>query len=350
MKDYYQILGVPEDATPEQIREAFYRLAHKYHPDKGGDPEKFKEINEAYQVLSDKEKRAQYDRMRKFGFEEEAPPFEWIWRETPFGFDFDIDEIFEEFFGFKQPKRERRKGSDIEMEVTLDLEDTLRDKQISFLLERFVSCPRCGGKGAEPGSKTIKCEMCKGTGEVQQVKRIFLGQIARYVTCPACQGEGVRFEKPCTVCKGEGRIKKKEEISVKIPKGVDTGHRLRFSGMGNAGKKGARPGDLILFINIRKHPIFSRRGDDLYCKVKIPLTKALLGGEIEIPTLEKEKLAIKIPPGTKPGEVFKIPFRGIPHYMSSGRGHLFCQIELKIPQKLTKKQKELLERLKEEGL
>lgn len=353
MKDYYKILGVPEDASPEEIRAAFHKLAHKYHPDKGGDPEKFKEINEAYQVLSDPQKRAEYDRMRKMGFErEEMPGFEWIWRETPFGFDFDIDEIFDEFFGFgfKRERKEKKKGEDIEIEVTLDLEDTLKDKNVSFLLERYIVCPRCQGLGGEPGSKIIKCEMCRGTGEVQQVKKTFFGQIARYVTCPACHGEGVRFEKACSVCQGEGRIKKKEELLIKIPKGVDTGHRLRFSGLGNAGKRGGKSGDLIVFVQVRKHPQFERRGDNLFCKVKIPLTCAILGGKVEILTLEKEKITLKIPPLTKPGEIFKIPQKGIPHFGRSGRGDLFCQIEIKIPSKLTKKQKELLEKLREEGL
>lgn len=350
MKDYYKILGVPEDASPEEIREAFYKLAHKYHPDKGGDPEKFKEINEAYQVLSDKEKRAQYDQMRKFGFEKEMPHFEWVWREPSFDFGFDLDEIFEEFFGFGRRKRETKKGKDIEVEVEVELEDVLKGKNISFSLEKYVVCPRCQGTGGEPGTKIVKCEMCRGTGEVQQLKRSFFGTFTRYVTCPACHGEGVKFETPCSVCHGEGRIKKKEEVFVSIPKGVDTGHRIKIKGGGDAGKRGGKPGDLIIFVYVKKHPIFERKGDDLFCRVDIPLTTALLGGEILIPTLEGKKISIEIPPGTRSGEVFKISNQGLPHYFGRGRGDLYCQVEIKIPKKLTKEQKDLINRLRELGL
>lgn len=350
MKDYYKILGVSENASPEEIREAFYRLAHKYHPDKGGDPEKFKEVNEAYQVLSDREKRAQYDQRRRFGFEGEVPHFEWVWKEAPFDFGFDLDEIFEEFFDFGRRKRETKRGRDIEIEVTIELEDVLKGKDISFPLEKYVSCSRCQGTGGEPGTKIVKCEMCGGTGEVQQLKRSFFGTFTRYVICPACHGEGAKFEKVCNVCNGEGRIKKKEEVFVSIPKGVDTGHRIKIKGQGEAGKRGGKPGDLIVFIYVKKHPIFERKGDDLFCRIEIPLTTALLGGGIFVSTLEKEKISIEIPAGTGSGEVFKIPHRGLPHYLGYGRGNLYCQVEIKIPKKLTKEQRELLKRLKELGL
>jgi len=362
-KDYYKILGVSPNASPEEIRQAYYRLAHKYHPDKGGDPEKFKEINEAYRVLSDPEKRRQYDMYGRVF--EEAPTagagpetgFEWFFGGKPFDFDFgfeDLEEMVEDIFGFGFPKGRRRKdvkrGKDIEVGIELNLEDTLKGKRETIILEKWIKCQRCEGTGAEPGSKLIECSLCRGTGYVKEIKKIPFGQITRTVVCPQCKGEGYVPEKPCNVCHGEGRVRGKEEISVFIPPGVDNNQEIKIEGKGDAGRKGGKPGNLYLRIFIKKHPVFERKGDDLYAKLKVPLTVAVLGGEVEFLTLEKEKIFVKIPPGTESGRIFKIRGKGIPHFGGYGRGNLYLKVEIKIPKRLTKKQKELLEKLKEEGL
>ncbi|MBC7073876.1 molecular chaperone DnaJ [Candidatus Parcubacteria bacterium] len=359
-KDYYKILGVSPNASPEEIRQAYYRLAHKYHPDKGGDPEKFKEINEAYRVLSDPEKRKQYDLYgRTF---EEAPEagegFEWFWgRPFDFGFDIgfeEIEDMMEDLFGFgfgrKEKKKDLKRGSDVEVELEISLEDTLKGKKEKIILEKWIKCQRCGGIGAEPGSQIKECFSCRGTGKVREIKRIPFGTITKTVDCPQCKGEGYLFEKPCNVCHGEGRVKGREEIEIFIPPGVDNNQLIKIPGKGDAGRKGGKSGDLYLRIFVKEHPIFKRKGDDLYFEMPISFTQAVLGDELEVPTLEGKKVFLKIPPGTESGTILKIPGKGIPHFSGHGRGNLYVKLIVKIPKKLTKKQKELLEKLKKEGL
>jgi molecular chaperone DnaJ len=359
-KDYYKILGVSPQASQEEIRKAYYKLAHKYHPDKGGDPEKFKEINEAYQVLSDPEKRKQYDLYgrvfegaKETGFES---GFEWLF-EKPFGFGFDfenLEEMMEDIFGFGfgRPKRKKdvKRGRDVEVAIEINLEDALRGKRETLILEKFMKCQRCAGTGAEPGSKIIECFSCRGTGFVQQIKKIPFGQITRQVVCPECKGEGYKPEKFCNVCHGEGRVRGTETISFFIPPGVDQNQEIKIEGKGDAGRKGGKSGDLYVKIYIKEHPIFERKGDDIFTKIEVPLTTVILGGEIQVPTLEGEKIFFRIPAGTKSGQVFRIPKKGIPHFGRYGRGDLYFKVEIKIPKRLTRKQKELLEKLKEEGL
>lgn len=355
MKDYYKILGVNPDASEEEIRQAYYKLAHKYHPDKGGDPEKFKEINEAYQVLSDKEKRRQYDMYGRVFETEDVFKTEWFWprTETFFGFE-DIEDIFEEFFGFGAGKRKRakevKKGKDIEVKVEINLEDVLKGKEVQLDIEKKILCQRCEGKGAEPNSKIIKCQMCKGTGQVQKVQQTFLGSFTRYVICPNCKGEGEILENPCNVCKGEGRVMGKEKIKVFIPPGIDSNQIIKIEGKGDVGRRGGKAGSLYLRVLVRKHPIFERKGDDLYCQVPISFSQATLGDEVEIETLEKKKIFLKIPPSTESGKIFRISGKGVPHYLGWGRGDLYCKIKVEIPKKLTKEQKELLKKLKNLGL
>lgn len=358
-KDYYKILGVPRNASQEEIKKAYYRLAHKYHPDKGGDPEKFKEINEAYQVLSDKEKRAQYDMYGRVfeGAGAEGEPkgfdFEWVWGKPGFDFE-DLSEMVEEMFGFdfgtKKKKRDLKRGKDILVEIELSLEETLNNTKKVINLYKYITCSRCQGTGAEPGTKIKECSTCRGTGEVQQIKRTFFGTFTRYVICPQCKGEGFIPEKPCNVCHGEGRIKGEEEIEILIPKGVDNNQIIKIKGKGDAGRKGGKAGDLYLKVRVRPHPIFERKGDDLYTEVDIPFSIVVLGGEVEVPTLEGEKIILRVPPKTHPGKVFKIAYRGIPHFGGIGRGNLYVEIGLEIPKSLSKKQKELIKELKKEGL
>ena len=367
MQDYYEILGVPRDASVDDIKKAFHILAHKYHPHKGGDEKKFKEVNEAYQVLSNKEKRAQYDKFGKV-FEQGAgqgagaeSDFTWAWgrpssnSDEGFNFDFeDLGEMFESFFGAGQTQSRRgrdvKKGKDIKIDIEIPLEETLAGVKKIITLRKSVVCSRCSGTGAEPGSKIEECFSCRGAGRVQQIKRTFLGSFTTWAVCPECGGEGKKPKIACNVCKGEGRIKGEEDIDILIPAGVDTNQIIKIAGKGEAGRRGARAGDLYVRVAVLEHPVFKRRGDDLYTQVPVSFGQAALGDEVEISTLEKTKLLLKITAGTESGKVVRISGRGIPHFGGYGRGNLFVELSIQTPKKLTKKQKELLEKLKEEGL
>lgn len=359
MKDYYKILGVSRKASKEDIKKAYYKLAHQYHPDKGGgDENKFKEINEAYQVLSDTQKKNQYDKFGRVFEGTGTPPgsdFQWGWGtpNTDFGFGFgDLGEMMEEIFGagFTRQKKDIRKGRSIEVLVELSLEDILKGKEQEIMLGKMNSCPRCQGIGAEPGTKTKECFSCRGTGQVQQVRKTFLGSFTKYITCPECGGEGLKPEKPCNVCRGEGRTRGRQKIKVFIPAGVDTNQIIKVEGKGNAGRKGGKSGDLYIRVLIRKHPVFERKGDDLYVSQAISFSQAALGEEIEAPTLEGNKILLKVPAGTETGKILRISKKGIPHFSGYGRGNLYVKLDIKTPKKLTKKQKELLEKLKKEGV
>jgi len=357
-KDYYQVLGISRQASPDEIKKAYYNLAHKYHPDKGGgDEKKFKEINEAYQVLSDKEKRSQYDRFgRTFeGGAEPGSDFQWAWGRPGADADFDfgdLGDMVEEMFGFGAPRRKRdaKRGKDIEVEMEINLEDVLRGREKEIFLNKMVSCSRCQGAGADPGSKVIECFTCRGKGEVQQIRRTFFGSFTRYTTCPECGGEGKRPEKPCNVCKGEGRIKNEDRIKIFIPAGVDTNQAIKVEGKGEAGKRGGKPGDLYVRIFVKPHSVFRRKGDDLYISLPISFSQAVLGDEIEAPTLEGSKILLKVPSGTESGKVLRISGKGVSRFSGYGRGNLYVELIVKTPKKLTKKQKELLEELKKEGI
>jgi molecular chaperone DnaJ len=351
MKDYYQILGVPRKATQDEIKKAYRGLAHKYHPDKGGDEKKFKEVNEAYQVLSDREKRAQYD---QFGHAfEGGPGFNFRQGFDPSSFDFDFGDLggmFEEFFGGVRQKKDLRRGKDIQVDISLSLEEVLNNQEKELVLNRKVLCSRCKGKGGEPETSVKECFSCRGTGQVQQMKRTFFGTVTQYVICPECGGVGSKPEKPCNVCKGEGRIGSQEKIKVTIPAGVDTNQVLKVKGQGESGLREGPAGDLYLRIIVKKHPLFERRGDDLLLKKEASFPQVALGDEIEVPTLEDKKILLKVPAGTESGKVFRISKKGIPRFGGLGRGNLYVELVVKTPQRLSKKQKELLERLKEEEI
>lgn len=357
MKDYYQILGVPRDATADDIKRAYYKLAHKFHPDKGGDEKKFKEVNEAYQILSNKDKRAQYDKFgRVFEGGEQGADFQWAWGRPDIGFDFgfeDLGEMFEEMFGFgsaPRKKRDLRRGKNIEIELEIPLEDTLAAKEKEIGLQKYIVCSRCGGAGAEPGTKVRECFSCRGTGHVQQIRKTFFGSFTKWAVCPECRGEGYRSEKPCNVCQGEGRVKGEEKVAIFMPAGVDSNQVIKIEGKGESGRRGGKAGDLYVRILVKPHPIFARKGDEVYISLPISFTQAVLGDEIEAPTLEGKKILLKVPPGTESGRIFRISGKGIPHFQGLGRGDLYVELLVKTPKKLTKTQKELLERLKTEGI
>lgn len=353
--DYYQVLGVAKGASQEEIKKAYRKLAHKYHPDKGGDEKKFKEVNEAYQTLSDEEKKSQYDRFGRTFEGEGQPGAGFGFGSGKFGgqeFDLgDLGEMFEDFFGFRaKRKKDLKRGKDIEVNIEIPLEAVLKGEKKKISLYKMVSCSRCQGKGAEPGSKINECFSCRGQGEVQQIKKTFLGSITQWIPCPECKGEGQKPEKPCNVCKGNGRIKGDEKLEILIPAGVDTNQILRMDGKGEAGKRGGKPGDLYIRIFVKEHPVFQRRGDDLYIQKHISFSQAALGDEIKMPTLEGKNILLKVPAGTESGKILRISGKGIPHFSGFGKGNLFVNLIIETPKKLTKKQKELLKELKTEGL
>jgi len=364
MKDYYQILGVSRGASPEEIKKAYYKLAHKHHPDKvSGDERKFKEINEAYQVLSDKEKKAQYDRFGRV-FEgvpggEKGFDFQWAWGRPDVEFEFgdlgdfgDLGEMMEEMFGFGTTRRKKdlKRGKDIEIALEISLEEILKGKEKEISLYKYIICSRCGGTGAEPGTKIAECFSCRGTGQVQQIKKTFFGSFTRWTICPECKGEGYRPEKLCNVCQGEGRIKGEERIKFWIPAGVDSNQVIKVEEKGDAGRKKGKAGDLYIKIFVKRHPVFQRKGDDLYVSVPISFSQAVLGDEIEVAGLDRKKILLKVPAGIESGKILRISGRGIPHFLGYGRGNLYVELNIKTPKKITKKQKELLEKLKEEGI
>ena len=358
MKDYYKILGISKKASASVIKKAYYGLARKYHPDKGGDEKRFKEINEAYQVLSDKKKRDQYDNFgRTFdGMNQGGSSSQWNWG----GFDanaqgFDLGDILGEIFGgradnpFSQ-KKDLRKGKDLELRIDLSLEDALNGKKAEVVLEKMIICPRCNSVGGEPGTKIKECFSCRGTGKVQSIRRTILGTFTETTVCPECEGEGYSPEKPCNVCKGKGRIRGKEKIKIVIPAGVDTNQVIKIKGKGDAGIKGGEEGDLYVVFFVKRHSVFQRKGDDLYASKEISFSEAVLGGEVEVKTLGGDKILLEIPKGTESGKILRVSQKGIPRFGGRGKGNLFVELLLKTPQKLNRKQKDLLEKLKEEGL
>jgi molecular chaperone DnaJ len=355
-KDYYKILGVTKNSSQEEIKKAYYALAHKFHPDKGGgDEAKFKEINEAYQILGDKDKRSQYDRFgtsfnnNQGGFSGfNTGGFNW---EDMAGFE-GIEDIFDMFGGggFRQKEQDLRRGSDLEVILEIPLESVLKDQRREIRLSKLTKCSRCDGTGAEPGSKIKECFTCRGKGRVQQMKKTIFGTFTQYIVCPECGGEGVKPEKPCNVCHGEGRIKKEDIIVLEIPSGVDNNQVIKVKGKGEAGKRGGKSGDLYVRIMIQPHPLFKRKGDDLYLKKNIAFSQAVLGDKLSIPNIGGRDIIMKIPQGFESGKTMKISGKGIPHFQGIGKGDMYVQLNINTPQKLTRKQKELLEELKKEGI
>jgi len=369
-EDYYEILGVKKDASKDEIKKAYWRLAQKHHPDKsGGEAEKFKKINEAYQILSDEEKRAQYDQFGQTfekaqaqggfsGFENfrDWASFMEAMRERQetetqreeFGFG-DLGSIFEDFFGFSSSSpRTKREKIDIEKEISIDFQEAVFGKEAEIEIERFIVCSDCQGNGREPGSSLLTCDICKGKGVVFKISQTFFGSFRTTTTCPKCQGEGRIFEKRCKNCEGEGKIKKRETIRVKIPAGIDDGGTLRIIGQGHVRKRGKGKGDLYLHVRVKPHKYFTRKGDDIYSQEEISISQAALGGKVKIKILEGE-VWLEIPQGTSYQE-FRLKNKGVPHLNGFGRGNQIVMIKVKIPKSLTREQKRLLEELKEEGL
>ncbi|MBI4057029.1 MAG: molecular chaperone DnaJ [Elusimicrobia bacterium] len=341
--DYYQLLGVPRNATADEIKSAFRKAALKYHPDRNPGnkqaEEKFKELNEAYEVLSDTKKRQLYDQFGHAGVSAgggQAGPGGFGGVEGA-GFGDVFGDIFENFFSGGQRSR-TRKGADLKYEVEISLEDAYHGTQIPVHFERTELCDVCGGLGAKPGSGLKRCTTCKGSGRVQFAQGFF----SLTQTCGQCGGEGQIIETPCRHCQGSGRMRKRAQLTVRIPPGVHEGSTLRISEAGEAGGKGAQNGDLYVFIRVKAHAQFERQENDLIYSSPISFPKLAIGCTLEVPTLNKEKAKIRIPAGTQDGAVFRIREKGMPKLGQRGYGDLLVKIRVEIPRHLTDKQKEIL--------
>ncbi len=361
-KDYYAILGVPKTATDDEIKKAFRRLAHEHHPDKGGEQQKFKDVNEAYQVLGDKEKRSKYDQFGSAAFEQGG-----FGGGGPGGFgggfggfdgqninfeDFgDLGDILGGMFGMGGGggRRGTKRGADIETEITLDFLDAVKGVSRKISLYKHVPCDVCSGSGAEPGAKMEKCTTCSGRGSVQQMARTMFGNIQTNVTCPDCQGRGERPSAICKHCNGIGIERKTKELTLNIPAGINDGEGIQVTGEGEYPGPGGKPGNLLVRVHIKHHPVFSRDGYDVLTNSQVPFSILVLGGEVTIETVEGEG-GLKIPEGTQPGTVFKIRNKGIPHLHGSGRGDQLVTVIPLVPKKLSKEQKHLMDELRKAGL
>ncbi|NLM26447.1 MAG: molecular chaperone DnaJ [Firmicutes bacterium] len=346
-QDYYDILGVPRGASEDEIKKAYRRLARKYHPDVNHEPgaeEKFKEINEAYRILSDPEQKAKYDQFGHAAFENGGMGqggFGGFDGFGGFGFD-DLGDIFSSFFGGTSRASNRpQRGSDLRYEMTIEFEEAAFGIEKTIEIPRTEICPHCHGNQAEPGTPIKTCPDCNGTGQQRLVQQTPFGQIQTSRTCSRCQGQGKTFEKPCTECQGQGRVRKMRRINVKIPAGIDDGQIVRLSGQGEAGTRGGPAGDLQIIVRVKPHKIFKRQGNNVICEVPITFVQAALGDEIEVPTLEGS-VKMKVAEGTQSGKIFRLRGKGIQDVRGYGRGDQLVQIKVVTPTKLTSRQKELL--------
>jgi molecular chaperone DnaJ len=340
-RDYYEILEVGRDASVDDLRRAYRRLAKQYHPDVNKEPgaeERFKEINEAYAVLSNEERRAAYDRFGHAAVEGMGQDF-----------GFGVTDIFEEFFGFgmsggRRSRRGPRRGADLRYDVSLEFEQSIFgiEKEISFT--RNEACPACQGTQAEPGTTPVRCRACGGSGEVRQVRQTFLGSMVNVSTCTTCGGRGETITTPCRKCSGRGLVQNTVNKLVPIPAGVDEGTQIRLSGEGEPGSLGGPPGDLYLVVHVQPHRYFRRREDDILLDISINVAQATLGATLTIPTVDGEEKAT-ISPGTQPGKVLRLKGRGVPRLRRTGRGDQLVVLSVDVPRSLTAEQRGLFEEL-----
>jgi molecular chaperone DnaJ len=340
-RDYYEILGVSKDVPAAELKKAYRRVAMKYHPDRNSDDaqaeEKFKEANEAYEVLSDPQKRAAYDQYGHAGVDPQAG---MGGGGAGFGSFSDIfGDVFGDIFGASggRGRGGASRGSDLRYTLELSLEEAVKGSTVQIKVPTLVSCKTCDGSGAKAGSQPVTCNTCGGHGQVRMQQGFFSVQ----QTCPNCHGRGSIIADPCKSCHGRGRVEETKTLSVKIPAGVDTGDRIRLSGEGEAGMAGGPPGDLYVQVSVRQHEIFTRDGSDLYCEVPIDFVDAALGGELEVPTLDG-RVKLKVPAETQTGKLFKLRGKGVTPVRGGQPGDLLCRVVVETPVNLTNKQKELL--------
>jgi molecular chaperone DnaJ len=347
LPDLYEVLGVRREATEEEIKRTYRRLARELHPDVNKDPEaerRFKQITAAYQTLSDPARRRQYD---LFGGPGAGPDL------FPFG---DMGDIFDVFFGGGIGGRRRgarrrtrtHRGEDLFVQLTLEFEEAAFGIEREVTVDSLQECGRCGGTGCEPGTHPSRCSRCGGSGEIQDVSRSVFGTVMTARPCTTCDGTGEEIAAPCTECRGNGRVPGRQTRTVEVPAGVAGGMELRVPGGGQDGRQGGGPGDLYVGLKVRPHSIFDRRGQDLVCALTVPMTQAALGADVEIPTLEGGPERIRVEPGTASGAVIRLRGRGLPHVGRRGRGDLFVTVEVETPKARSKQERALLERLAEE--
>ncbi|MHB1093695.1 molecular chaperone DnaJ [Thiobacillus sp.] len=340
-RDYYEILGVTKNASDEEIKKAYRKLAMKHHPDRNpdnkGSEEKFKEAKQAYEILSDSDKRAAYDQFGHAGIDQQGG------MGGGGGFSDAFSDIFGDIFGGGGNRRDRvYRGADLRYNLEIDLEEGARGTETKIRIPTLEECDTCHGSGAKPGTTPTTCTTCGGHGQV----RIQQGFFSVQQTCPRCSGTGKMVAEPCLSCHGEGRVKKHKTLSVKIPAGVDNGDRIRLAGEGEAGVNGGPSGDLYVVIHLKEHPVFKRDGDNLHCEMPISFATAALGGEVEIPTLDGHA-KIKIPPETQSGKVFRLRGKGIKGVRSHAPGDLMCHMLVETPVNLSERQRELLREFEE---
>lgn len=347
-RDYYEVLGVDRKADDAAIKKAYRALAKKYHPDVNPGnkdaEEKFKEVNEAYQVLSNPEKRAQYDRFGHDGPQGFGGGGYSDFSNFAQGFD-GFDDIFSTIFGGGMGGNARRngpaRGDDMRYDLTLTLEEAAYGCEKEINLVRDEECPECHGSGAKPGSKVDKCPACNGTGQERVTQNTMFGRIQNVRTCTRCRGTGQIISEPCAKCRGRGKIRVSKRRTIKVPAGSSDGLVLNIRGQGGLGERGGEPGDLLIVVSVRPHKLFTRDGDDLRIEMPITFTQAALGAELDVPTLKKP-VKFRFPEGTQPGQEFRIRGQGVPHLRGDGNGDLFVTAVVEIPKRLNEKQKELL--------
>lgn len=343
-RDLYDVLGVTREATQDEIKKAFRRLAREFHPDLNRDPEaerRFKEINLAYETLSDPAKRRRYDLYGGAGF-------------TPDMFSFgDLSDIFEAFFGgspFGRTTTRRRsrtmRGSDQRLILELTFEEAVFGTQKEIAIDRMETCERCGGTGAEPGSHPSRCSTCGGSGEVSDVRQSVFGTVMTSRTCGTCRGTGEEIASPCRDCRGEGRLPAEQIITVDVPAGVTHGMELRIEGAGDDGHRGGPPGDLYLGLSVESHPVFERRGQELLSALELPVSAAILGADVEIDTLDGP-VTLSVPPGTQPGSVIRVPGKGVPNLGRRSRGDLLVRVDVQVPDRVGRRERPLIEEFAE---
>jgi molecular chaperone DnaJ len=352
-KDFYKVLGVDRNASADDLKKAYRKQAMKHHPDRNPDDKtaehQFKEANEAYDVLKDDQRRAAYDRYGHAAFEQTGAAGG---RQGDFGFQAggfgDIfEEMFSEFMGGGRGGggQAASRGSDLRYNMAISLEDAFKGKDATIRVPTTVSCESCRGSGAEKGSKPVNCRACRGAGRVRMQQGFFT--VER--TCPTCHGAGQVIEKPCHECSGSGRLRRQQRLSVTIPAGVEEGTRMRLAGKGEAGLRGAPAGDLYVFLSIKPHDLFQRDGTDIYCRVPIPMTRATLGGHVEVPTVDGGRARVSIPAGTQSGHRFRLRGKGMSVLRSQQRGDMYIQAEVETPVNLSRKQRELLQEFETAG-
>ncbi len=359
-RDFYDVLGVKRDASKDDIKAAYRRMALQFHPDRNksaGAEEKFKEISEAYAVLSDDEKRKQYDTYgreavyQKYGEENiyRGADFQDIFRDMGFGYGGGFEDILGAFFGAGAGRGGgARRGSDLQYRLQLSLEEAVSDVTKEIEIPRTELCGICRGSGASPGTTPRRCPQCGGTGQIQKMQNAGFARFIRVETCGKCRGTGNGVDSPCKECRGTGHVRRLRKIRIQVPAGVDDGHTLRLRGEGEAGVAGTPPGDLYVVVSIPEHPVFKRRDSDLFVEAHVNAVDAMLGTELRVPTLYGDTI-LEIPSGTQPGTQFKIKGKGLPRLNSFGKGDEYAVVRIDIPKSLNGRQKDLLKQLQREG-